>query len=210
MKARFDVDLLHPGTLGHTWREWFVGPQGARRLGLLAMAGLGVLLLVLLAGILPTHWRRSGDLAALPALQRELDSRDRDLGLLRSNLRALGEEARQQIRWSEVLTALSREIPPTVRLALVEAARATPPAAAPRAAPPRVERTLRVDAVTPLREGSAPLVDLARLMAGLMREPAVARRFALRSWEVRPPGPRPSPDAPQWLTATITLSERMP
>jgi hypothetical protein len=214
MNARFGIDLLHPGALGHTWREWFVSPQGARRLGLLGAAGVGVLLLILVAGILPTHWRRSGDLAALPGLGRDLQAREQDLMLLRSHLRALGDEARQQIRWGDVLTALSREIPPAVHLALIEASRPTPPpapAGAPRGAPARAERVLRLDAVTPLREGSAPLLDLARFMAGLMRDPAVARRFALRSWEVKPPtAPRAAGDEIQRLTATVTFAERMP
>jgi hypothetical protein len=213
MNARFAIDLFHPGALGHTWREWFVGPQGARRLGLLTLAGIGVLLLVLVAGILPTSWRRSSDLAALPGLQGELRARDQDLMVLRSNLRALGDEARQQVRWGDVLTALSREIPPAVRVALVEASRTVPPAppGAARGAPARGERSLRIEAVTPMREGAAPLLDLARFMAGLMRDPAVARRFALRSWEVRPPAtPRPAGDEPQLLTATVTFAERAP
>ncbi len=214
MNPRFAIDLLHPGGVGRTWRERFLGPQGPRRLGLGAMGALGVLLLVLVAGILPTHWRKSEDLSALPGLREDLRTREADLAALRANLGALGAEARQQVRWGEVLTALSREIPPSVRLNVVDAQRPVPPPAqtGARAPAPRPERTLRIDAVTPLRPGGAPLLDVARFMAGLMREPALARRFQLASWEIRPPAsPRQAADdEPQFLTASVLFTERAP
>jgi hypothetical protein len=210
--ARFTVDLLHPGALGRTWRERFLGPSGARRLGLVTMIAVGVLLLILVAGILPTHWRKSEDVSALPGLREDLRTREADLGALRANLRALGAEARQQVRWGEVLTALSREIPGTVRLTQVDAQRPAPPpaqAAAARGPAPRADRTIRVDAVTPLRAGGAPLLDVARFMAGLMRDPALARRFTLTSWEIKPPtAPRQALDETQFLLATIVFTER--
>jgi hypothetical protein len=213
--ARFAVDLLHPGALGRTWRERFLGASGARRLGLVTVVALGVLLLILVAGLLPTHWRKSEDASALPGLREDLRARDADLGALRANLRALGAEARQQVRWGEVLTALSRETPPTVRLSVVDSQRPAAPAAppgAPRPAAPRPEqRTLRVDAVTPLRPGAAPLLDVARFMAALMRDPALARRFTLTSWEIKPPtAPRQTADQTQFLTATVVFTERAP
>ena len=39
MSARFALDLLHPGHVADSWQDWFVGPQGARRL--LIVAGKG-------------------------------------------------------------------------------------------------------------------------------------------------------------------------
>ena len=38
------------------------------------------------------------------------------------------------------------------------------------------------------RPGNPPLLDVARFMAGLMRDPAVNRRFQLKSWELKPGG----------------------
>jgi hypothetical protein len=66
---------------------------------------------------------------------------------------------------------------------------ASPPAGAIQGTPaaaPRAEETLRIEALTPARPGGPPLVDVAQFMAGLMRDPAVSRRFALKSWEIKP------------------------
>lgn len=206
MSARFRIDLLHPGWVAETWRDWFVGPNGWRRLAGLAVAGAGVLLLILVAGVLPTYWRLSSDLNAVPGLRQDLAARDADLALLRSNLGALTGEARRQVRWGDLLTALGRELPPAVRLQLVETARAAPPAGPgqPSGAAARMEETLRVDAVTPMRSGGAPLLDVAHFMAGVMREPSVSRRWDLQRWEIRP---APAGGEP-YLGVGIVFTER--
>lgn len=208
MSTRFQIDLLHPGRVAQTWQEWFVGPQGARRLLLSALGAMVVLLLVLVAGILPTYWRLSADLNAIPRLQKDLGATEADLGLLRTNLRALTEEARRQVRWAELLTALSQHIPPTLRLVLVESARPTPiPGVAP---PPGQARTLagelRLESLTPVRPGSPPLLDIAQFMAGLMRDPSVNRRFVLKAWEIRPP--TGTGEEAQFLNIAVTLQEK--
>ena len=209
MSARFEIDLLHPGWVAQTWQDWFVGERGWRRLALVAGGGVAILLVVLVAGILPTYWRLSDDLKFVPSLRRDLAARDADLGLLRSNLGALSAEARRQVRWSELLTTLSGEIPPALRLQLVEAARAAPPPGAgpPPAAAARFEGTLRIEAITPLRPGSPPLLDVAQFMAGLMRDPAVNKRLQLRSWEIKPSA-FATPAGEQYLTVSIVLVER--
>ena len=186
MSTRFQVDLLHPGWVAETWQEWFVGPKGARRLAMLTV-GCVVVLLVVLAAMLPTYWKLSQNLSAVPGLQRDLAARETDLSLLRSNLGALAEEARRQIRWAEVLGTLSQQIPPTLKLQLVEAARGAPAAGGQQAGTPGGSGgLLRIDAVTPLRPGSPPLLEVAQFMAGLMRDPAVNKRFELKSWEIKP------------------------
>lgn len=206
---RFSVDLLHPGQLSMTWQEWFIGAPGQRHLALVAMMGASLLLLLLVGGIFPVYWRLSRDLQDIPRLQHDLAATEGDLNLLRTNLQALTVEARRQVRWAEVLAALSQHIPATMRLEAVEAVR---PTSAPGAPPPppdaKGEGMLRIDAVTPVRAGSPPLLETAQFMAGLMRDPAVNKRFQLKSWEIKPPsGTGPATDE-GLLSITITLSER--
>jgi hypothetical protein len=209
MMRRFSVDLLHPGQLALTWQEWFIGSQGQRHLALLSLVGLSLLLLLVVVGIAPVYWRLSTDLKDIPRLSRDLAASENDLNILRANLQSLSLEARRQVRWAELLAALSEHIPATLRLQSLEASR--PTAAAPGApAPPpgaQAEGTLRIESVTPVRPGSAPLVDTAQFMAALMRDPAVNKRFQLRSWEIKPPTSAPADEEAQ-LSITITLSER--
>ena len=70
------------------------------------------LLLILVGGILPTYWRLSDDLSALPNLQRDLAATEADYNLLHTNLQALAAEARRQVRWAELLTAFSAGLRP--------------------------------------------------------------------------------------------------
>jgi hypothetical protein len=211
MTRRFSVDLLHPGQLALTWQEWFIGAQGQRHLFLVAMVGVSLLILVLVGGIFPVYWRLSTDLQDLPRLERDLAMADGDLNLLRTNLQALTVEARHQVRWAEMLRALGQHIPPTLRLLSVEATRVTPGAPGAPAPPPgaKAEGQLRIEAVTPVRPGAAPLLETAQFMAGLMRDPAVNKRFQLKSWEVKPPGGT-SPEDEGLLSITVILSERAP
>lgn len=210
MTTRFHVDLLHPGWVAETWQEWFIGVKALRRLVAFAVLCAAVLVAVFLLMIVPTQSRVSRDVMALPALQRDVAARDADLGVLRANLQALSDEARRQVKWAEVLTTLSQQVPPTMKLVLVESSRPTPAPTAgqPQAAPPaRPENLLRVEAVTPVRPGSTPLIEAAQFMAGVMRDPAVNRRFQLKSWEIKPGAPV-SPGGVQLLNISVVLSER--
>ena len=213
MTARFNIDLVHPGRVAKTWQEPFLGPQGRRHLALFVLAGIGVLLLVLVAGILPTYWRLAADLNAIPRLEKDLAATEADLGTLRTNLRALTSEAKRQVRWAELLNTFSSQIPPTIKLQKLEAVRVTvaptgPPRPAGQPAPAVAsEELLRIDAVTPVRPGSPPLLEIAQFMAGLMRDPAVNRRFQLKSWEIKPPAAS-APDGTQLLHIAITLQEK--
>jgi hypothetical protein len=211
MSVRFHVDLLHPGSVARTWQESFVGPRGITTLLLFSLGCVVVLLLILVSTILPTYWRLAADLNAVPSLRKDLAVREADLGILRSNLGALSEEARRQLRWAELLTVFSQQIPPALKLQLLDATRSAPPAAPgqqPQTGEPiKFENTLRIDAVTPLRPGSPPLLEVAQFMAGLMRDPAVNSRFQLKSWEIKPSAPA-TPGSLQLLNISILLSER--
>lgn len=216
MNTRFHVDLLHPGWEVETWQDWFTGPLGGRRLGLFAAGSLAVLLIVLVAGLLPTYWSVSADSRALPSMRRDLSARDAELMLLRSNVQALSQEARRQVRWADVLGALGRAAPASLRLQLVELARVVPPPPGAAATPApgqgasaasKADEVLRIEAVTPLRPGSAALVDLAQLIGALARDPALAARFELRSWDVKP-SPVATPTGEQLLGVSIVMAER--
>jgi hypothetical protein len=213
MTTRFNINLLRTGgdVGGERWTDWFVGDRGPRRLAYAALAGGFVLAMLALVLILPTYWRLASDLETIPNLQKELASTDADLAVLRSSLQALTAEAKRQVRWSELLTAFSQQVPPTLRLTRLEATTTAPSAPAPGAPPPppgtpapQTETSLKVDSLTPVRPGSAALLEIAQFMAGLMRDPAVNRRFQLRGWEIKPLPGEPTP----MLGVGITMSER--
>ena len=84
-----------------------------------------------------------------------------------------------------------------------------PARSGPAAAAGRAEETLRIEALTPARPGGPALVDVAQFMAGLMRDPAVSRRFALKSWEIKPAAVATAA-GDQLLAISILLTERVP
>jgi len=217
MSSRFRVDLLHPGQevqqrgwAGQTSGQWFIGPDGPRRLALYALGSAAVLVVAFVALVLPPYWRLSSDLNALPGLRRDLAARETDLSLLRSNLGALAEEARRQVRWGDLLETLSQQIPATLRLQVVDAGRVALPGApgskADASAP--TENTIRIDSVTPLRPGSPPLLEVAQFMGGIMRDPMVNKRFQLKSWEIKPDSATAASADGPLLTVSIVLAER--
>ena len=210
MTTRFTVDLLHPGGIARTRTDWLLGPQGPQRLKFVALGALGALLLVLLGGILPAHWRLTWHLQKIQRLKQEGTATARDLRVLRTDLRSLSAEAKRQVPWSEVLATFSKQLPPTLKLRRVELVRSAP------AQPPRQQPgpgqspngTFEIEAMTPLRPGGPPLLDVARFMASLMRDPAVNQRFELKSWEIKPPSGGAG-EGPQLLQIVIALTERV-
>jgi hypothetical protein len=216
MSGRFTVDLLHPGRVARTWKDWFVGPQGRRRLLIAALGCLVVWIVVGIGLVLPPYLRLSEDRGAIPRLRRDLGAIDGDLNLLRTDLRALATEAKRQVRWGELLNVLGQQVPPTLKLQKVEIVRAAPPPGQPAPAQPDGESQLRIEALTPLRPGSPPLLEIAQFMAGLLKDPAVSKRFQLKSWEIKPPtgapvtpvaaAPQDSVEGPA-LQITIVFSE---
>jgi hypothetical protein len=193
MSARFTLDLLHPGHVADTWQDWFIGPQGGRRLVLAAGVCAGVILLVVIVLVLPPTFRLSTDQGAIPRLRADLATRDGNLNLLRQDLQALGVEAKRQVRWADVLSAFRHQTPPTIKLQKVEVAVAP----APPAPPPGQTQAqgilasggeLKIEAVTPLRPGPPPLLEIATFMGGLLKDPAIAKRYRLKSWELKQPG----------------------
>ena len=217
MTTPFRVDLLHPGQdlrqigwMAKNWEEWFVGREAPRRLALFALGALVVLGVILVAAVLLPLWQLSSNVTVeLPRLRRDLAARDTDLNLLKSNLGALSEESRRQVRWAELLATLGREIPPGMKLSLVDASSTAPAPGQGQAGGARPEGVLRIDAVTPVRVGSPPLLDVAQFMAALMRDPVVSKRFQLKSWDIKSPSNAPAaPGAQQVLNVAIVLADR--
>lgn len=217
MSARFTIDLAHPGHVADTWQDWFIGPQGRRRWAI-AAASCGVLLLaVVIALILPLRFRLSSDVGAIPKLRADLSSLDGKLNLIRADLQALALEAKRQVRWAEMLNAFRQQIPATIKLQKVEVAGA--PATGPTAPSGQAQPVgasapaggeLRIEAVTPLRPGPPPLIEIAQFMGGLMKDPTVGRRYQLKSWEIKQAaadGSQGSGEREQ-LLVLIVLSEK--
>ncbi len=97
------------------------------------------------------------------------------------------------MRWAELLGTLSQHIPRHHALHVVDAgaaatSRGRPPAAARRTAPQ--ENMLASSGHAGSRRAAQPLLEVAQFMAGLMRDPAVNKRFQLKSWDIKP-GPPP-------------------
>ena len=190
MTPRFTIDLTRPGWGQRSRREWFLSADGPRRLAIVAAAGVAIVVLVALGGVLPQYLRYSSEVQSIAKLRREVTTADDELSTLRTNLRSLGAEARRQVRWSEMLPALSKGLPGTLkidRVALGKAARQPQGQAQsqPAATQPS-DLTLQIDARTTVVPGSSRLVEIANFMAALSQDPAVAPRFQLKTWEVQP------------------------
>jgi len=212
MSGRFSVDLLHPGHVADTWQDWFIGPHGRHRLVIAAAFSAGVLLLVVIALILPVRLRLSQDVGSIPKLRADLATREGDLTVLRQDLLALSVEAKRQVRWAEVLNAFRQQIPATLKLQKVEVAATAAPGQSGQGQPqgsPAGAGDLRIEALTPLRPGPPPLLEIAQFMGGLLKDPSVSRRYQLKSWEIKQPsGGDPAPGGGAQLQIVIVLAEK--
>ena len=190
MTTQFTIDLAHPGRAQRSRWEWFLGPDGPRHLAMLATAGVALVALVALGGVLPRYLRYSSEIQSIAKLRREVTTADSELSTLRTNLRALGAEARRQARWSELLPALSKWLPGTLRIDRVSLGKAARPpqgqAQSPQAAAQSSDLTLQIEVSTTMEPASSRLVEIASFMAAFAQDPVVAPRFQLKTWEVRP------------------------
>ena len=181
MTTQFTIDLTRPGWAQRSRWEWFLGPDGPRHLAIVAAAGAALVVLVALGGVLPRYLRYSSEVQSIAALRSEVTTADNDLSTLRTTLRDLGAEARRQVRWSEMLPALSIRLPDTLRIDRVSLGKV-----ARQAGTQPNDLTLQIDASTTMAQGSSRLAEIARFMAVLAQDPTVATRFQLKTWEVRP------------------------
>src|SRR2546428_12411873 len=172
------------------------------------VAGGGVAIVVLgaLGGALPRYLRYSAVIHAIENLEREVTVAGKELSSLRTNLRGLGAEAGRQIRWSQPLRALSRPLPGTLRLdrvSLAKVPRQPQPTETQPGDPKPVDLVLSIEATTSVVPGGARLVEIANFMSALARDPVLAPRVQLKTWDVRP-----APGGADQLHISIGLAEK--
>ena len=208
MTTHFTIDLIHPGRMQRSGWKWFLGPEGPRHLAIVAAVGLAFVGLVALGGISPRYLRHATEVQSIAKLRREVTAADNDLATLRTNLGSLGTEARRQVRWSEMLPALSRWLPGTLRIDRVSLGKPGRPgqAQSPQAAAQSSDVTFQIEVSTTVVPGSSRLVEIANFMAALAQDPAVAPRFQLKTWEVRPSRDQNA----EQLNISIALVEKRP
>ena len=189
MTTPFTIDLTRPGWSQRSRWHWFLGPGGPRHLAMVAGGGVAIVMLVALGGALPRYLRYSAVIHAIANLEREVTVAGKELSSLRTNLRDLGAEARRQIRWSQTLLALSHPLPGTLRLdrvSLAKVPRQPQPTETQPGDPKPVDLVLSIEATTSVVPGGARLVEIANFMSALARDPVLAPRFQLKTWDVRP------------------------
>lgn len=191
--TEFNIDFLHPGQFARTWGDWFVGPQGRRRLGI----AYAIVVLFILLPILAYYDR--GQLVAqratlraerqrLEELQTQIVKRQNEVRQQRSLLLGLSELETFQVAWAAVLQALSERMPEDRwlnRIELVQPEAKPMPQAVPGAAPvaSRPLRIVRLEVATELRPGSAPVLGVARFLDGLKQDPRFSKEFQMQEWE---------------------------
>ena len=184
MTTQYTIDLTRPGQAQRSRWDWFVGSDGQRHLVIVAVAGIAVVLIVALGGLLPRYLKYSKELQTITKLRRDVVTSSSEIGTLRASLKDLGAEARRQVRWSELLPVFSRRVPDTLRIDRVSLVKASG-----RALPAGVQAgdlVLEIAASTTVVPGSSRLNDVASFMAGVAQEPAIANRFEMKTWEVKP------------------------
>src|SRR2546422_2038688 len=209
MTTRFTIDLTRPGGARRSRWEWLLGPDGPRQLAIVATAGVAIVALVGLGGVLPRYLRYSSEIQSIAKLRGEVTTADNELSTLRTNLHALGAEARRQARWSELLPALSKWLPGTLRIDRVALGKAARPpqgqAQSPQAAAQSSDLTLQIEVSTTMVPSSSRLVEIASFMAAVPQDPPLAPPFHLQTLGGRP---RPPPGGDGQLEISIALVEK--
>ena len=215
MSPRFTLDLARPGRAQRSPWEWFVGPDGIRHLSIVGIGGVLLVVLVGIGGVLPRYWRYASEMQSVARLRLDVAAADKELATLQTSLREVEAGARRQVRWSQILPALSRALPGTLRIDRVTLGKGGRPAGGSAAGASKpvekasdgkaTELVLQIDASTQMVPGGARLVDIANFMAALAKDPAVAPRFQLKTWEVQ--APRDQNSAEQ-LRLSIAFAEK--
>ena len=203
MSTRFTIDLAHPGSAQRSQWDWYVGNAGPRHLAIVAAAGVGLIAIAALGGVLPQYLRYSSEIVAVGKLKREVAVASGELSTLQANLKDLGNEARRQVRWAELLPVFSQRVPETLRIervALTKSGRQGQPQAGVQAG----DLGLQIDASTRAGVGTSPLEEIARFMGALAQDPVLAARFQLKTWEVK----SGAPGAADTLRISIGLGEK--
>jgi hypothetical protein len=211
----FTIDLVHPGDFALTPLERWLLRWGGQRLAIAyALGGL----LLLWGG--STYWQQTASPRAALALEQQhlqtmkgqVAQRQQALTQMRTQFQGIGELEKFQVLWSEVLLAVSERIPVSLwlnRIELVQSdAKAPPPAAPPPAAgaaPAAPPRLLRLEILTELGPESTPLLDVAKFLDELGRDPRFAPRFQLMDWEASSATVGSGPAHHDQITLTVSF-----
>jgi hypothetical protein len=216
MSPRFTVDLARPGLAQRSRWDWFLGPEGPRHLVIVAAGGILLVALVGIGGLLPRYWRYSSELQSIAKLRVDAAAADRELSTVQVSLRDLDASALRQVRWAEILPALSKSLPGTLRIdrvtlskglrqGLSGTASATAKPDAKAGDVKNADLVLQIDASTNIVPGGSRLVDIANFMAAVSTDPAVSRRFQLKTWDIQRPQQQTGEEQ---LRITIALAEK--
>jgi hypothetical protein len=214
MNPRFTIDLTRPGRAQRSAWDWFVGPDGLRHLAIVGVGGVILVALIGVGGVLPRYLRYSSDVHSVAKLRVEVAAAEKELSTLQASLRDVEAGARRQVRWAQILPALSRSVPGTLRIDRIALGKGLRPAGAAQTNKPpetkaadgkSTDLVLQIDASTSIVPGGGRLVDIANFMAGIANDPALARRFQLKSWEVQRPREQ---SGEEHLRITIAFAER--
>jgi hypothetical protein len=212
VSPRFTIDLARPGRAQRSRWDWFLGPDGLRHLLLVSAAGVALVVAVGAAGLAPRHFRYSREIQSIAKLRLDVAAADKELATLQTSLRDLDAGLLRQVRWAEILPALSKSVPSTLkidRVTLSKVARpgqsGSPPATAKPGDAKASELTLQIDASTSIVPGGSRLLDIANFMGAIASDAAVSRRFQLKTWDVQRPREQ---SGEEQLRITIALTEK--
>jgi hypothetical protein len=163
-----------------------------------AAGGIVLVALIAVGGLLPRYWRYSSELQSIAKLRVDAAAAEKELSTLQASLRDLDAGVLRQVRWAEILPALSKSLPGTLRIDRITLSRGlrqgqsgtAPAAAKPDAKPGDVKNAdlvLQIDASTNIVPGGSRLVDIANFMAAVSTDPVVSRRFQLKTWDIQRP-----------------------
>jgi hypothetical protein len=215
--TEFNIDLLHPGQFARTWVDWFLGPQGWRRLGV-AYAIVVLFVLVPIAADYYFLGLTAQHLATLTAerrietlQQRQIAERQNEVTQQEIVLRSVSELETFQIAWAAVLHALSERIPKDFwlkRIELVQPEAKPSPQAAPGAAPAaRPAQIFRLEVATELKLGSAPFLGVAGFLDGLEQDRRFSKQFQMQDWETSSEVVGSGEQSKQWAILTVSFKK---
>lgn len=213
--TEFNIDLLHPGQGFRTWADWFIGPQGGRRLGV-AYAIMVLFVLVPVLGyyylVEPVAQLRATlrvERQRIEALQQQIDKRQKEVTQQQSLLRGISELETLQVAWAAVLHTLSERIPKDFwlkRIELVQPEAKPSPQATPGAKPPQI---FRLEVATELKPGSAPFVGIAGFLDDLEQDRRFSKEFQMQDWETSSEVVGSGEQRKQRATLTVSFKKRL-
>ncbi len=186
-RTTFHIDILHVGEFAKTWEDWFVGPQGLRRLVVsYIIAAIVVATMIVIA--IPNKRSLYEEGRTIQELRQKIAKRQKDLKDQQTQFRGIVELGRYEVAWAGVLRALSESMPTDLWLQSIEfidvPSIPKPRAVAAKKPPAPVEQLFRIVLVAPLLPGSGNLIDVNKFLRDLGQDSSFKKRFRLKDWQV--------------------------